>query len=722
MRVAAHFALASLSSIVFLTNQGISQNCGVSHKDFKSLQSSPQTLPGALDTQTFLAARRYVSDKGITLNFNDALHAVAGDAETFVFPITTTRNKALLNPISLGDDTAASNLKQSDTQPSSQLDRLTYNAKYTSSNIVDLQQWMIYVYRSDKPTVFYLEAAQFSGDQYAVTVLTRPDAVKMVFNYGENIFYYIPAATTQNISERTAGSDYENFVSCLNQATGAPAFNTISEALNRFCTFAENVKTMIALATVCAPCVTLIGCGPCLAAWAAYLTCTTAQIKDCFNNAVSGVQPSFSLDVNPILTIITQGQSAQFTVSATYSGGFGGPVSGFQVSGLPSGASPSFSASSISPSSNNTQLLITTSSNTPAGSYPVTISGIGGGNTRSRNITLTIMQAQGGGGSGGATQLNNGQSVTANLTGGEQRSYQISVPQGTGQMVVTMTNVQGDPDLYVKNGSQATLSSYDCRPYNGPGQSETCTFNNPVSGNYFIMVNGYSSSSSYTLTATYSGGSGTGATVPTINDINPKSVPVGTLNTFTLSGTGFQQGFSARLLVGNNPFTVDPSQTNFMSLTQVQVTLRVGAVGDPTTAFCLQVTNPGGAASNQYCGLTAQASGGGGGGTAGVLVSFIPNPVSLTPDSTCNLNGGKHFSFTLKITETQGVGVTPTTLGIDGSTSYTPDGFTQHIGSRSSNQFPLSWCRGPGMSTWTVTVRDDNGNIIFSSGTLNMNP
>jgi hypothetical protein len=56
----------------------------------------------------------------------------------------------------------------------------------------------------------------------------------------------------------------------------------------------------------------------------------------------------------------------------------------------------------------------------------------------------------------------------------------------------------GDADLYVKVGSAPTTTSYDCRPYK-TGSNETCRVTLAQPTTIGVMVNGYSSSSSFTL-------------------------------------------------------------------------------------------------------------------------------------------------------------------------------------------------------------------------------
>jgi hypothetical protein len=103
----------------------------------------------------------------------------------------------------------------------------------------------------------------------------------------------------------------------------------------------------------------------------------------------------------------------------------------------------------------------------------------------------------------GDTQLQNGVAVT-NLSGAlnAQQFFFIAVPAGQTTLTVQMSGGTGDADLYVRFGSRPTTATYDCRPFIN-GNNETCTFNSPSAGNWFIMLNGFSAYSGVTLKATY---------------------------------------------------------------------------------------------------------------------------------------------------------------------------------------------------------------------------
>jgi hypothetical protein len=105
-----------------------------------------------------------------------------------------------------------------------------------------------------------------------------------------------------------------------------------------------------------------------------------------------GSSPSndFSLSVSPTSASVTAGNSAGATVSTAVTSGSAESVS-LGASGLPSGASASFAPASVTSGSSST-LTITTASSTPAGTYPITITGTAasGSHTASFSLTVTV--------------------------------------------------------------------------------------------------------------------------------------------------------------------------------------------------------------------------------------------------------------------------------------------------------------------------------------------
>ena len=81
------------------------------------------------------------------------------------------------------------------------------------------------------------------------------------------------------------------------------------------------------------------------------------------------------------------------------------------------------------------------------------------------------------------------------------KRYTYDLPAGYSDMDIAISGGSGDADLYINYGSQSTSSNYDCRPWLG-GNNESCSFNNPAAGTWYIDIYGYSNASGVTLTLT----------------------------------------------------------------------------------------------------------------------------------------------------------------------------------------------------------------------------
>jgi serine protease AprX len=99
--------------------------------------------------------------------------------------------------------------------------------------------------------------------------------------------------------------------------------------------------------------------------------------------------PEFSLSATPSSSTVSPGQGTSYTVTVTPSGGFSAAVT-LGVTGLPAGTNGTFSPN---PATSTSTLSVTTSASTPAGTYPLTITGAGGGQTHQTNVTLVVQTA-----------------------------------------------------------------------------------------------------------------------------------------------------------------------------------------------------------------------------------------------------------------------------------------------------------------------------------------
>ena len=118
-------------------------------------------------------------------------------------------------------------------------------------------------------------------------------------------------------------------------------------------------------------------------------------------NAIE-LHPIIDIVFNPYFIISSSAQSMTIargglgtsTITSTLSGNFNSTVS-LSATGLPSGATATFSPSSFAaPGGGNSTLTLTASLSTPPGTYNVTVTGTGGGQTHTAQINLTVSTAQ----------------------------------------------------------------------------------------------------------------------------------------------------------------------------------------------------------------------------------------------------------------------------------------------------------------------------------------
>jgi hypothetical protein len=103
---------------------------------------------------------------------------------------------------------------------------------------------------------------------------------------------------------------------------------------------------------------------------------------------VTSQQEDFSVTATPSSRKIPPGTGTTYSVSVAPSGGFNGNVN-FSVSGLPSGATATFNPTSVTGSGSST-LSITTSSSTPPGNYPLTITATSGSLAHTAKVSLQV--------------------------------------------------------------------------------------------------------------------------------------------------------------------------------------------------------------------------------------------------------------------------------------------------------------------------------------------
>jgi uncharacterized membrane protein len=100
--------------------------------------------------------------------------------------------------------------------------------------------------------------------------------------------------------------------------------------------------------------------------------------------------PNFTLAASPASVTVVRGASAASTVAITRTAGFANAVA-FTATGLPAGVTATFNPGSTT--GNSTVVTFTAAATAALGPAPVTVSGTGGGLTRSTTIALTVNAA-----------------------------------------------------------------------------------------------------------------------------------------------------------------------------------------------------------------------------------------------------------------------------------------------------------------------------------------
>jgi subtilase family serine protease len=101
---------------------------------------------------------------------------------------------------------------------------------------------------------------------------------------------------------------------------------------------------------------------------------------------------AFTISVSPTSGSLRQGQRGTATVTTAVSGGFDSAIA-LSATGEPTGVTITFTPSSIAaPGSGKSSMLLTVSRTAPTGTYPITITGTGGGVTHTTTLTFEVVR------------------------------------------------------------------------------------------------------------------------------------------------------------------------------------------------------------------------------------------------------------------------------------------------------------------------------------------
>jgi hypothetical protein len=290
----------------------------------------------------------------------------------------------------------------------------------------------------------------------------------------------------------------------------------------------------------------------------------------------------FSLAASPSSASVTAGSSATSTIStATVSGT--PQMVGLTSSGAPTGALVSFSPSSVTSGGTGSTMTLATTSSTPAGTYPITVTGTGTGATHTTTVTLTV-----------DTPPAITSPATTTFTQGSAGTFTVTT---TGSPAPALTETGALPTgvtLTDKGNGTATLAG---TPASGTAGSYPISIvatgaGNPATQSFSLVVDAQPSDFSVGVsptTATVTAGSTATATVST-------ATTIGSAQSVALSESGVPAGW----LAGFTPQTVTSGSSSTLSVTPsasaaagtYPVTITGTGTTTHSTTFTLTVDTP----------------------------------------------------------------------------------------------------------------------------------
>jgi hypothetical protein len=103
---------------------------------------------------------------------------------------------------------------------------------------------------------------------------------------------------------------------------------------------------------------------------------------------------------------------------------------------------------------------------------------------------------------------------------------------------------------------------------------------------------------------------------------------------------------------------------------------------------------------------------------ANLQVSFSPNPAV----ARASCASGRQYNFTIILREVNGVGLAVNRVDVDQFQNISPGalGIPSHINANAQVSSGISYCRGTGVSTWTIYGTDDHGRSNTWRGSITL--
>jgi uncharacterized membrane protein len=188
--------------------------------------------------------------------------------------------------------------------------------------------------------------------------------------------------------------------------------------------------------------------------------------------------PDYTISANPPAVSVAQGGQGNSTITTTIIGSFNNAIN-LSASGVPSGTTVTFNPNQIAaPGNGSSYMTINVGASTALGSYPITVTGSGGGVRHSTTVTLTVTN--------GSDFTISASPMSLNLLQGSQGTSTIRTTISGGFNSAVTLSASGVP-----NGAVVSFSPNPI-PAPGGGQSVmTITVGiNTLQGTYPIVIKG----------------------------------------------------------------------------------------------------------------------------------------------------------------------------------------------------------------------------------------
>jgi len=357
----------------------------------------------------------------------------------------------------------------------------------------------------------------------------------------------------------------------------------------------------------------------------------------------------FSLSGSPSSQTVTAGGNTTFMATVSGLNGFTGTVS-LSVSGLPTGASGSFSPTSVTGGLGTSTLAVTTASTTPAGTYTLTITGTSGSLTHTATVSLVVNAAP-------TPDFSiSGSPSSQTVTAGQNSTYSVIVSAMNGFTGTVTLSVSGLP-----SGATGSFTPGSVSGGSGTSTLTVTTTSSTPAGTSTVTITGTSGSLTHSTTVSlivnaapttdFSIAASPSSQTLTAGQNTTYSLTVGALNGFTgsvtLSASGFPSGASGSFTPtsvagsGTSTLTVSTASTTPPGTYTLTVTGTSGTLMHSTTVtlvvnaaatgLTINVVGPGNIPGFSDANVVAKFGNTGNSGLSGVNVAItgVPNSVSV---------------------------------------------------------------------------------------------